>query len=226
MLHEDDEGNKSVYIGESDNVSKRLKQHLNSYASGKEVFYWNTVLIFIGDQLNKAYVRYIEHRLVEIASMSGNYKCLTQATSPNVKISNADSDVMEEFIENMHIIVSTLGYDALDIAEAADKNDTIFYCKRNNSNAKAFLTNGGVVVQKGSIISDHETPSFVKTSNKKLKEKLINSGVIINNKFMKDYEFKSPSAAASVICGSPANGKNMEWRDSFNKTIGETMKNN
>lgn len=219
----DEENNKSVYIGESDNVSERLKQHLRMSASGKEKFYWNTALVFVGDQLNKTYVRYLEHRLVKMAILSGNYNCLTKTTSPNVMIPDSDCDVMEEFIANMHMIVSNLGYDVFDVAESADKDDIIFYCKRNNSNARAFLTNGGLVVQKGSIISDHETPSFAKSSSKKLKEKLVNSGIIEGDKFIRDYEFKTPSSAASVVCGSPANGVNQEWRDKSGRTIGDVM---
>lgn len=219
----DEDNNKSVYIGESDNIAKRLKQHLRMSASGKESFYWNMALVFVGEQLNKTYVRYLEHRLVEITLMSGNYSCLTKTTSPNVTIPDSDRDVMEEFINNMHIIISNLGYNVLDVAESADKDDIIFYCKRNNSDAKSFLTNNGLTVQKGSVISDHETPSFAKSPSKKLKEKLISSGVIVGNKFVKDYEFKTPSAAASVVCGSPANGVNQEWRDKSGRTIGGVM---
>ncbi len=56
---------------------------------------------------------------------------------------------------------------------------------------------------------------------KRLKDDLIERGIIENHKFMCDYEFRLPSAAASVVCGSSANGANKEWRDASGKTVGE-----
>lgn len=70
----------SVYIGESENVKERLLQHLRDYDADKEPYYWTTAVIFIGRDLNKALIRYLENRLVDIARNAKRYKVLTKST--------------------------------------------------------------------------------------------------------------------------------------------------
>ena len=67
LICQEDDGTDSVYIGEAENVQDRLVQHLREYQSGKEKYYWNTAVIFVGRDLNKALIRYLENRFVEIA---------------------------------------------------------------------------------------------------------------------------------------------------------------
>ena len=64
---QEDDGTDSVYIGEAENVLNRLTQHLQDFQTGKEKYYWNTAVIFVGRDLNKALIRYLENRFAEIA---------------------------------------------------------------------------------------------------------------------------------------------------------------
>ena len=66
LICQEDDGTDSVYIGEAENVLDRLAQHLRDYQSGKEKYYWNTAVAFVGRDLNKALIRYLENRFVEI----------------------------------------------------------------------------------------------------------------------------------------------------------------
>ncbi|PUU87516.1 GIY-YIG nuclease family protein [Halanaerobium sp.] len=52
-----------IYIGQTENIFNRLKQHLDQ----KE--FWNEVVTVISkdDNLNRAHVRYLEYKLYEIA---------------------------------------------------------------------------------------------------------------------------------------------------------------
>ena len=71
LFCKDDENNKdSVYIGEAENVKERLLQHLRDATTEQEKYYWNTALIFVGRDLNKALIRYLENKLVELALAS------------------------------------------------------------------------------------------------------------------------------------------------------------
>lgn len=63
LICQEDDGTDSVYIGEVENVLDRLTQHLRDYQSGKEKYYWNTAVIFVGRDLNKALIRYLENVL-------------------------------------------------------------------------------------------------------------------------------------------------------------------
>ena len=80
LICQEDDGTDSVYIGEAENVLDRLAQHLRDYQSGKEKYYWNTAVIFVGRDLNKALIRYLENRFVEIAKDCGRYAVLTKNT--------------------------------------------------------------------------------------------------------------------------------------------------
>ena len=73
----------SVYIGEAENVLDRLNQHLRDYNSDKEKYYWNSAVAFTGRDLNKALIRYLENRFVEIARDCGRYQILTKNTYKN-----------------------------------------------------------------------------------------------------------------------------------------------
>ena len=71
LICQEDDGTDSIYIGEAENVSDRLVQHLRDHKNGKEKYYWNTAIIFVGRDLNKALIRYLENRIVEIAKDCG-----------------------------------------------------------------------------------------------------------------------------------------------------------
>ena len=40
---------------------------MKNYDDGKEKYYWNTAVIFIGYDLNKALIRYLENEFVNLA---------------------------------------------------------------------------------------------------------------------------------------------------------------
>ncbi len=67
LFCKDDNGPGAVYIGESESVQDRLIQHIRDNVADKEKFYWTRAVIFLGRDLNKALIRYLEHRLVQIA---------------------------------------------------------------------------------------------------------------------------------------------------------------
>lgn len=80
LLCEEADGTTSAYIGEAENVKERLMIHINDYNAGKEKYYWATSIIFVGRDLNKTLIRYLENRLVETALISAKYKVLTKCT--------------------------------------------------------------------------------------------------------------------------------------------------
>lgn len=101
LMCQEDDGTDSVYIGEAENVLDRLTQHLRDYQSGKEKYYWNTAVIFVGRDLNKALIRYLENRFVEIAKDCGRYSVLTKNTYKNTVLKEAQIASMEEFIDKL-----------------------------------------------------------------------------------------------------------------------------
>ena len=210
----------SVYIGEAENVLKRLKQHLLNYKNGSEPYFWTTAVAFVGSDLNKALIRYLENRLVEIAKECGHDLILTKNTY-NTTLKESQIASMEEFIDNIKVLLSALNYRVLTPAPVAKDNTVYLYCKGNGAEGKGFLSNGGFTVLTGSRVSDHIVDSF-KTHGKnylKLRERLVEEGVITDNLFSRNYEFSAPSAASAVILGRTSNG-NADWRDITGTPLG------
>jgi len=213
LICQEDDGTDSVYIGEAENVLDRLTQHLRDYQSGKEKYYWNTAVIFVGRDLNKALIRYLENRFVEIAKECGRYTVLTKNTYKNTVLKEAQIASMEEFIDNVKILINTLGYKVLVPVPKADDETIYLYCKGSGASAKGFVSAGGFTVLEGSTVSDHTVPSL-ETKGKtyyNLRNALIKDGTISDRVFTRDYEFKAPSAASAVILGHTSNG-NVDWK--------------
>ena len=120
---------------------------------------------------------------------------------------------MEEFIDNVKILINTLGYKVLVPVPKATDDTVYLYCKGTEASAKGFVSTGGFTVLSGSKISDHTVPSL-ETQGKgyyNLRNTLIKEEVIKDGVFQKDYEFSAPSAASAVILGHTSNG-NVDWK--------------
>jgi len=213
LMCQEDDGTDSVYIGEAENVRERLIQHIRDYQSGKENYYWNTAVLFIGRDLNKALIRYLENRFVEIAKECGRYRILTKNTYKNTVIKESQAASMEEFIDNVKILINALGYKVLTSIPKATDHTKYLYCSGSGASAKGFISSGGITVIKGSVISNHTVPSF-ETRGKNyfdLRNQLKQEGIIHEGVFQKDYEFSAPSAASAVVLGRNSNGKD-DWK--------------
>lgn len=236
----DDDGREVVYIGEAEVVVDRISTHI----SGKE--FWSELVAFTSkdDNLTKAHVRYLEARLVELATRAGRY-LIKNAASPQLPaLPRSDRDAMEDFIEGIRTLLGVLGYRALEpltlrqspavtsvsppppapISRAESSSfPTNFYLKVGGITASAIRTDEGIVVLAGSEVR-REVQSHLSPRYRSLRDQLIASGVIQETngklKFSRDYLFSSPSQAAVVLLGSSTNGRK-EWRTIDGQTWGE-----
>lgn len=228
LFGKDPEDNRdTVYIGETEEVYKRLRTHLD-----KKDF-WNQAVVIISkdDNLNKAHLKYLESKMYEQAQKVGRY-FINNSNKPKCSvISEPDVAEMEEFFDNMVLLVSTLGYKVFDeIKQATPKfdltKDNIFYIKAaRGADAQGQLTSEGFVVFRGSKVSIDEAESFKKPTYQgiyNLRQKLIQDEVIKQEDneliFSQDYLFSSPSTAAMVVMGRSANGR-IEWKTEHGKLL-------
>jgi hypothetical protein len=222
LFGKDDNDDDMVYIGEAESIMKRLNQHVN------QKDFWTESIVFISkdDNLNKAHVKYIENRLYEIANDSKRYKIENSVTPTQSTISESDKAEMEEFIENMKLMVNTLGHKVFE-QKASQKNKTgksVFIIKAaRGADAKGQPTSEGFVVFKGSKVANSIVESMTK-SFVVMRGRLIEKGVISMNgdsmEISEDYIFTSPSTAAVMILGRNANGLT-EWKLPDGKTLKE-----
>jgi hypothetical protein len=211
-----------IYIGEAENIIKRLSQHLN------EKDYWNEAVVLISkdDNLNKAHIKYLENRLHQIAIKVNRYKVKNSNTPTQPSISESDQAEMEEFIENIKMLVNVLGFKAFEelIQESTNNKEVssnFFIKAARGANAQGQQTSDGFVVLKDSEIASSTVDSYP-DGWKNSRQELIDNGTIIakNGKliFSNDYLFNSPSAAAAIVMGRSANGL-MEWKNHKGKSL-------
>ncbi|MGO4906532.1 GIY-YIG nuclease family protein [Flavobacterium sp. W20_MBD1_R3] len=229
LFGKDEEGKDLVYIGEAESILKRLNQHLN------QKDFWHETIVFIGkdENLNKAHVKYLENRLHDIALSAKRYKVENSITPTQSSVSESDRAEMEEFIENIKMLVNTLGHKVFDEKrEIKQKQITdVFYVRgARGAEATGESTSDGFVVYKGSKAAK-DTTNSMNFNLVKLREKLTDDAIFIDKveflEFSEDFLFSSPSAAAAIVLGRSANGLT-EWKLKSGKTLKEfeTNQNN
>lgn len=211
LFCKEDDGSDSVYIGEAENVKERLVQHLRDYQSEKEKYYWNTAVIFTGSGLNKALIRYLENRFVEIARNSKRYLVLTKNTYRNTVMKESQRAVMEEFVDNVEILINALGYKVLEPLVQKDLSSTqvddeILYVTSGSVNAIGKVTSEGFVVFAGSTINEKTSVKSLSAGMQKQRQKLFDSDKVQNLVTTEDILFSSSSAAADFVLGYSASG--------------------
>ena len=215
-------GSLSVYIGEGDNIGKRLRAHAKDASKD----FWEKVCFITSkDQnLTKAHGRYLESRLIEIVNASGR-ATLVNSTNPDiVRLPEADESDMEYFIEQIRLILPVLGMDFLRPTQTTEtkitSDDEVIFelkSKKHSIEALAVERDDEFVVLKNSaaqpvwIGKGSEKHSYAKLHGMLRKKDKISLGPNGGACFSDDIPFKSPSAAAAVVLGRPASGRKW-WR--------------
>lgn len=224
LFCKEDDGSDSVYIGEAENVQERLKQHVRDYQSDKETYYWNTAVIFVGRDLNKAMIRYLENQFVQIARESKRYLVLTKNTYQNTVLKDSQKAVMEEFIDNVKTLINALGYKVLEPLVQADLSsrkidDEVLYITSGSVNARGMVTSEGFVVLSGTTVNE-TTAQSLSPGMLKLRKDLLDSTKVDNLTTIEDILFSSSSAAADFVLGYSASGPR-SWKAKNGRTLKE-----
>ena len=222
LFGKDEEGKDQVYIGEAESILKRLNQQLTQ----KDFWYETIVFISKDENLNKAHIKYLENRLHDIATSANRYKIENSIIPTQSSISESDRAEMEEFIDNIKLLVNTLGHKVFEEKrefKPKQKQQVFFLKAARGADAQGEPTSDGFVVFKGSKAAGSTvasiTPSFLT-----LRQKLIKEGVLVDKgdyfEFPDDYIFSSPSTAACMVLGRNANGLT-EWKLKEGKSLKE-----
>lgn len=212
LFGRDDETDaEQVYIGEAENIYSRLKQHLS------EKDFWTECIVFISkdNNLNKAHIKYLEHHLYIMTKESKIYELINNSVPTESSISEMDRAEMDEFIDNMCLILGVLGHKVLEpsVGNGKDKKNSLFTLQdRSGVKATGRPISEGFAVLKGSKIAAEVASSLSKSVVDK-RQSLIDKGVVDENfTFTEDWSFSSPSLAAAIIVGYSTNGR-LAWKD-------------
>ncbi|UEJ82929.1 GIY-YIG nuclease family protein [Brachybacterium halotolerans subsp. kimchii] len=165
------DGDPLAYIGQSDDVAKRLANH-----DAKKDFWSEVVIVTSKDaNLTSAHVRYLEARLVRLAQEKARVPLANvQEPTGGADLPEADASDMDYFIEQLSIIMPVLGYDIfrgrshapsqgpafhaadeqpeLDLASAAADSPE-FRLQIKDIDARAQMIDGEFTVLQGSTVS-------------------------------------------------------------------------
>lgn len=216
-----------IYVGESENVLDRLKIHNNDPKKD----FWIKTFIFTNkdDNLTKGHVRYLESRLIQIASEAKRAK-IENGTNPDYTIL-PESDIadMEYFIDQIKLLLPVLGLTfALPLSTLAKNQDILKQTseiqiesplfKMNYSGVEAYAQeiNNEFIVFKDSTVRKKENPSLGKAAKEK-RNRLIEENKLIQSSqddfwmLSENLPFRSPSGAAGIVGGAMLNGR-VEWK--------------
>ncbi len=224
LLIGDKEGNPFAYIGEAEDISDRIRSH------DARRDWWTTAVLVTSaaNNLNKAHVKYLEARLIEIARSVGKVPLENGNTPARSSLSEAGQANMESFLDYLLMVLPALRIDmflssrrtsssAAAIA-SSDEPGVAFELnlRKHGISATALLRNGEFVVQAGSTARREWMGIGTENSGYALLHaELLRTGILApqgaNCTFTSDYAFASASAASAVVCGRPSNGT-LEWK--------------
>ncbi|WP_019628747.1 GIY-YIG nuclease family protein [Thioalkalivibrio sp. AKL10] len=232
-----------VYIGESDDVGKRLKQHNRTEDQGGKDFWEKVCLITSKDQnLTKAHVKVLESLLIQQAHRVGRCTLINGTRHDYIGLPEADQADMAFFLEQIRTVLPVLGFEFLrDASRLPPSRDAVEEMRDGFSEAgespqfrltfpKFGITaygqelDGEFFVLEGSLArAEWTAPGH---NYQRLYQQLLENGVLVEDeggqrRFSRDYAFPSPSAAAAVVIGRSASGRT-EWkREDTGQTYGE-----
>lgn len=223
-------GGQIAYIGEGDDVAKRLYQHARSEdQNGKD--FWDRAIVLTSKDTNltKAHARYLESRFITLAQQASRARLSNGTAPPPIILPEADVSDMEYFIEQAKIVLPVLGVNLFrtgathpsprSTVEAITEPDAspIFELtlKKSGVRATAQEVDGEFTVLQDST-ARLQWVGVAGHSYTGLRAKLEQDGTLVPSddgktmRFARSHVFASPSAAAAVVLGRSSNGRS-EW---------------
>jgi hypothetical protein len=210
-----------IYVGEGEDPRARIDSH---HASKD---FWNRLVVFtsFGQALNKATIRYLEARLLQLAAGAGRVE-LDNGNAPSLPpLSEPDTADAESFLADMLVIFPILGINFFEPLQQTASAKRL-HISGPDAEGDGAETDDGFMVFAGALARAETVESFKEWTKgwASLRESLIASDTFVpveggaSLRLTTDQVFKSPSAAAAILLGRNANGL-IEWKDSSGSTL-------
>ena len=213
----------SIYIGQAENLRRRLSQHFSQKDFWQQVIFFTTKK----DPLNKSELQFLESNLIRRAQ---NYRrChLENGNTPHEPpLSEADKADAEGFLLEMLSVLPLLGVNEFEPLEEALEPSEKFQMEGKTYSAAGFESSNGFVVCKGSRASHRVSETGLNKGYERLRQKMIEEKVLLPEGdqlvFQVDYEFRKASPAAAILAGYNMNGLK-SWKDASGETLSEHRK--
>jgi hypothetical protein len=219
LFGEDDRGDEVVYIGESGDCYKRLCSH----DSQKD--YWEKAFVF----LNPPNRNYLESVATKLAKIANRYEVKNSVQPKEENQNEADKIKNERYFDGLKKILLTFGYSVFESVKESTSDNQVYYLNADGVKATAELLNDGTLnVKKGSVGRKKETSSFQGWALA-MRSRYVQEGILSESGDGKSYllnqdiVIKSPSSAAVMLLGRPANGWT-SWKDENGNTLDENTR--
>ena len=174
--------------------------------------------------MNKALIRYLEDRFVQIARECKRYNVLTKNTYSRTVMKEAHVAAMEEFIDNVRVLINALGYKVLEptvqkTSDSADEDEKL-YLNTGAVRAVGIVTSEGFVLLAGSKINEKASEKSLNKGAIALRKKHFAAGRVKDLTTTEDILFSSSSAAADFVTGYSVSGPAM-WKNAVGKPLKE-----
>jgi hypothetical protein len=228
LLGEDESAIESTrcYVGEADVVADRLRYHQ------RDKDFWDRVVVITSKDANltKAHGRYLESRLISLASLAGRVTLENNTAPPVPALPEADASDMDYFVSQLQIVLPVLGVNAIRVPTtpvrllAGEPNDSPLFHLRHAKlgvDAHAQQIDGEFTMLAGSVVvpSWHgvgKAESTIKSyeSYRNQHRQLVDTGAITAangvGRLTRNVVFPSPSTAGAIALGRSCNGRR-EW---------------
>ena len=221
------EFDESIYIGEAEELRSRLRQQMVERD-------FESVVCFLSkdEMLTKAHIKYLESRIIKLSREANSSDVVNSSNPKGSMLSEADISDMAYFIEQIRLILTTVGMNLLvDAAPRAAKaikppaSEGTYTIKSKTLKATMVEIGGGFIVKAGSQARHIKRQGGVDAWCRK-KRKLIDKGILKKEAdsfvFLQDASFPSPSMASSVVLGCQASGLTL-WENSRGQTYKEVQ---
>ncbi|GGM21596.1 methionine sulfoxide reductase [Deinococcus aerophilus] len=239
-------GKDYVYVGETESLSARIKQHINS----KNKTFWKKVIILksVSGSLNKAHIKSLEAKILKDLSVAGSVNLTNQnklLAEPH--LASHDHINVAAFMRRYKLILRSLGFKFFSLNSSMgftneangaptilDYSNPIFELKSVGVHAFGRMLADKFVISKDSTLR-HIGGGFYSFYS----SQLIQKGILVlvcgsTYKFTKDSAFTSPSQAASILTGTSRSGwatwkiistniTMRQWSDEMEKIFGLEM---
>ena len=228
LLGEDESAieNTRCYIGEADVVADRLRYHQ------RDKDFWDRVVVITSKDANltKAHGRYLESRLISLASLAGRVSLENSTAPPVPALPEADASDMDYFVSQLQIVLPVLGVNAIRVPTApvrpaaGEPNDSpVFHLRHAKLGVDAHaqqidgeftMLAGSVVVPSWHGVGKAESTIKAYGSYRNQHRQLVDNGAIAVadglGRLTRNVVFSSPSTAGAIALGRSCNGRR-EW---------------
>lgn len=158
LLGESDEGEPKAYIGETNNFSKRIKDHEQKKG------FWSKAMVFISQnesQIDKADVLYLEAKAIALALHNKQYLLDENKQNPDLPVlPEHKRDPDDEFFEDIIFLASFIGCNIFEESEhKTNKHQIPIILTGRGAEARGVYDDNGLTILAGSIIASTCTNS-------------------------------------------------------------------